>query len=139
MGIPASPETPFQSKLSHSKGLASLPQKPSRPGQCPNAAVKAQRCSMVIRGVSRASKAACTSSPEHSEVTGDTHSFPLWPHFPALGTCSRQLINSPFTDSSSGLPMLQQLLSYWRFLLPLRHQHSRCDPEVQHPQDLLLT
>lgn len=31
--------------------------------------------------------------------------------------------------------MLQQLLSYcsWRFLLPLRHQHSLCDPEVQHP------
>lgn len=30
--------------------------------------------------------------------------------------------------------MLQQLLSYcsWRFLLPLHHQHSLCDPEVQH-------
>lgn len=37
--------------------------------------------------------------------------------------------------------MLQQLLSYcsWRFLLPLRHQHSLCDPEVQQPQHVLLT
>lgn len=55
--------------------------------------------------------------------------------FPETGTRSRHLINSHLTDSSVRLPTLTKVLNYCscRFLLHLRHQHSPCDREAQHP------
>lgn len=77
--------------------------------------------------------------PEHSRYLSSpgTHVLSRYGlHFPETGACSRHLINSHLTDSSFRLPMLKKILNYCscRFLLQLRHQHSRCDQEAQHPR-----
>lgn len=77
--------------------------------------------------------------PEHSRYLSSpgTHVLSRYGlHFPETGACSRHLINSHLTDSSFRLPMLKKVLNYCscRFLLQLRHQHSQCDQEAQHPR-----
>lgn len=104
-----------------------------RPGQCPDIRSEAperaaeQGAGRAPRGAAQRSR--CSSSP--GTHAPSRHGL----CFPETGTRSRHLINSHLTDSSVRLPTLTKVLNYCscRFLLHLRHQHSPCDREAQHP------